>query len=76
MNDFTVLHLSDLHIDNTDGDLSVLLENLLKDIIMRIKRSKVVKKNAGKRYEHLEQSVSMMQPGRNGRSEFLQFNDL
>lgn len=43
---------------------------------MRIKRSKVVKKNAGKRYEHLEQSVRMMQPGRNGRSEFLQFNDL
>ena len=27
MNDFTVLHLSDLHIDNTDGHLSVLLKN-------------------------------------------------
>lgn len=42
MNDFTVLHLSDLHIDNTDGHLSVLLKNLLEDIKVELEKSKHV----------------------------------
>lgn len=33
MNDFTILHLSDLHINQTDGRLSLLMENLLIDIV-------------------------------------------
>lgn len=32
MNDFTILHLSDLHINQTDGRLSLLMKNLLIDI--------------------------------------------
>ena len=32
MNDFTILHLSDLHIGNTDGDYSRILHNLIDDI--------------------------------------------
>ena len=32
MNDFTILHLSDLHINSSGKTLSLLLENLLKDI--------------------------------------------
>lgn len=32
MNDFTILHLSDLHINQTDGRLSLLMQNLLIDI--------------------------------------------
>lgn len=32
MNDFTILHLSDLHIDNTEGDYSRILHNLIKDV--------------------------------------------
>lgn len=32
MNDFTILHLSDLHINKSDGTLSLLFENLLIDI--------------------------------------------
>lgn len=32
MNDFTILHLSDLHINREGKQLSVLMENLLKDI--------------------------------------------
>lgn len=32
MNDFTILHLSDLHINSTGKKLSLLMENLLKDI--------------------------------------------
>lgn len=32
MNDFTVLHLSDLHIDLPGKQLSILMENLLNDI--------------------------------------------
>ena len=42
MNDFTVLHLSDLHIDNTDGHLSVLLKNLLEDIKVELEKAKHV----------------------------------
>mgnify|MGYP005763092579 CR=1 FL=1 len=32
MNDFTILHLSDLHIDREGKKLSILHENLLRDI--------------------------------------------
>ena len=32
MNDFTILHLSDLHISQEGSLLSLLMENLLKDI--------------------------------------------
>lgn len=32
MNDFTILHLSDLHIDREDGEIPVMLNNLLDDI--------------------------------------------
>lgn len=32
MNDFTILHLSDLHINQKGERLSILMENLLIDI--------------------------------------------
>ena len=32
MNDFTILHLSDLHINQESERLSLLMENLLNDI--------------------------------------------
>ena len=32
MNDFTILHLSDLHINKTGEKLPILFNNLLKDI--------------------------------------------
>lgn len=32
MNDFTILHLSDLHINREGKKLSILHENLLRDI--------------------------------------------
>ncbi len=39
MNDFTILHLSDLHINTAGKALSLLLENLLKDIESEMKFS-------------------------------------
>ena len=32
MDDFTILHLSDLHINKTDGNLPPLMDRLLNDI--------------------------------------------
>lgn len=37
MNDFTVLHLSDLNIDREDGQLSVMFKYLLCDINKELK---------------------------------------
>lgn len=37
MNDFTVLHLSDLNIDREDGKLSVMFKYLLCDINKELK---------------------------------------
>jgi len=39
MNDFTILHLSDLHINREGKQLSVLMENLLKDAEYQKSRS-------------------------------------
>lgn len=39
MNDFTILHLSDLHIDREGKKLSILHENLLRDIESEMKMS-------------------------------------
>lgn len=38
MNDFTILHLSDLHINQKGKRLSLLMENLLIDIKNEISR--------------------------------------
>lgn len=32
MDDFTILHLSDLHVDESKGRPNILLDNLLHDI--------------------------------------------
>lgn len=37
MNDFTILHLSDLHINGTGKGLTPLLKNLLSDIKEELK---------------------------------------
>lgn len=37
MNDFTILHLSDLHINREDGQLSVMFKYLLYDIDNELK---------------------------------------
>lgn len=42
MNDFTILHLSDLHIGNTDGNYSRILHNLIKDIETQIEQLKLL----------------------------------
>lgn len=40
MNDFTILHLSDLHINTKTGHLSLLMQNLLDDIRKELKDAK------------------------------------
>lgn len=37
MNDFTILHLSDLHLDKPGKKLSILMQNLIDDIVSEMK---------------------------------------